>query len=107
MSMNDQANENQHNFFHDFSNGASSIVHQEEDASSRHDAETMPLLEFSLTRDQVVEMYQASGIKMKRRTVSRYALEGLLRAEKVDAERGLKRYMFNKQSVLDDIERRK
>jgi hypothetical protein len=71
-----------------------------------HDADTVPLAEFSLTRDQVVELYTAAGIKVEKRTVSRYAQEGLLRAEKVDAERGLKRYLFNRRSVDEDIARR-
>src|SRR4051794_30195842 len=71
-----------------------------------HDADTVPLAEFSLTRDQVVELYTAAGIKVEKRTVSRYAQEGLLRAEKVDAERGLKRYLFDRRSVDEDIARR-
>ena len=75
-------------------------------ASSWHDADTVPLTEFSLTRDQVVELYAAAGIKVEKRTVSRYAQEGLLRAEKVDAERGLKRYLFDPRSVEEDIARR-
>src|SRR4051794_6018824 len=71
-----------------------------------HDADTVPLTEFSLTRDQVVELYAAAGFKVEKRTVSRYAQEGLLRAEKVDAERGLKRYLFDRHSVDEDIARR-
>ena len=71
-----------------------------------HDADTVPLTEFSLTRDQVVELYAAAGIKVEKRTVSRYAQDGLLRAEKVDAERGLKRYLFDPRSVDKDIARR-
>ena len=74
-------------------------------APSMHGA-TVTLAEFSLTRDQVVELYAAAGIRVERRTVSRYAQEGLLRAEKVDAERGLKRYLFNRSSVEEDIAKR-
>ena len=77
-----------------------------DEAPSWHRATTVPLAEFSLTRDQVVAMYVAAGIKVERRTVSRYAQEGTLRAQKVDAERGLKRYLFDKNSVEADIAKR-
>lgn len=72
-----------------------------------HDARTVPLTEFSLTRDQVAEMYAAAGLKIEARTVSRYAKEGVLRAKKVEAERGLQRYLYDKASVEADIAKRK
>jgi hypothetical protein len=51
-------------------------------------------------------MYLAAGIDVKPRTVSRYAQEGLLRATLVDAERGLKRYLYSQSSVEEDIAKR-
>jgi hypothetical protein len=85
-------------------------MHGTDDAPSWHDASddarTVPLEEFSLTRDQVATMYVAAGIHVKPRTVSRYAQEGLLRAKLVDAERGLKRYLYSQGSVEEDIAKR-
>jgi hypothetical protein len=69
-------------------------------------ARAVSLEEFSLTRDQVATMYAAAGIDVMPSTVSRYAKEGILRATMVDAERGLKRYLYSQSSVEDDIERR-
>jgi hypothetical protein len=81
-----------------------------DDAPSWHDASddarTVPLEEFSLTRDQVAAMYAAAGIEVAPRTVARYAKEGILRATMVDAERGLKRYLFSQNSVEEDIAKR-
>jgi hypothetical protein len=75
-------------------------------ASSRHGAGTVSLTEFSLTREQVVELYAAAGINVRPRTVSRYAQEGRLHARKVEAERGLERYLFDRRSVESDVEKR-
>jgi hypothetical protein len=85
-------------------------VHGTDEASSWHDAgdgaRAVPLEEFSLTRDQVAAMYAAAGVEVKPRTVSRYGQEGVLRAKLVDAERGLKRYLYNQGSVEEDIAKR-
>jgi hypothetical protein len=105
--MSDTTQQNEFEIRNENDNDVSGTVQFGASAPSQHDADTMPLTEFSLTRDDVVLMYLTAGIDAKPRTVSRYAQEGLLLAQKVDAERGLKRYLFNKGSVEEDIERRK
>src|SRR4051812_41226119 len=69
-------------------------------ASDLRDAGTVhaDLAPYSLTREQVVELYKAAGVDVKPRTVSFYAKEGRLRAVKVEAKNGLERYLFDAAS---------
>ena len=74
-----------------------------------HDAETVQieLAPYSLTREQVAERYAGAGFSVKPRTVSLYAQQGTLRARKVEAKNGLKRYLFDPASVDEDIAKRR
>ena len=90
----------------DSDNGAS---REEHDAPYMHDAETVQidLSPYSLTREQVAEKYAEAGFSVKPRTVSLYAQQGRLRARKVEAKNGLERYLFDDNSVEEDIAKRR